>query len=802
MKKDRFLGYALNTVLAALTCLSLVQPLLSAMAFIRLNINPAIVIISTIVVFAVIFFNKLTLKITGALIGAALAAFIIYTLVEKSLTIYTDTVISYFLWLKDALLGLYAENQPYETATVILLSCLLSLLVFIFAVKKFNFYILLAGGSALFVLQRIYSFFDGYNAFYLYTFLIVVYYFKHVYAKKTRKGTGGYAGNGRFTSMVIPVAAVIFFVAFSLPAKSTPLNWPWLDNTISSIINSFYKTQNYTVFEYFSVSSSGFGAEGRLGGKVILNKTHVLTVNTREKVYLKGSVSDTYTGFSWTKSEGEEEPLPLNKSDFDLYGLSHDENELINVPYILSDKSLSNTQTDDTDPGSEIKSNEVAVSYARMRTRSLFTSVFLKNMKLQGGNYKIFADPYGVFSSDKWLDSELSYRFTAYSLNDIVDSLSDQIKASRKGVYNELLEMAEANGSKEPEIIIVRDDYGNRIATLDYAQIKALSDYAESIYDRYLQLPEELPDRVRALAESITAGKTNNYDKVKAIESYISENYSYTLVPGITPINRDFTDYFLFELKEGYCTYYATAMAVLTRAIGMPARYVEGYILPPKPVSATTYHVTNQQAHAWAEVYFEGIGWLPFEATAPFRAAFYEDPTEKPVLIDETLINDPYYQDYMDFLMEFGDTDLVVAPKDDEEDDIAQSNPKVASAVLIIICSLFLLALPVVFFRIKIRVIVYNRKPNRECVLAMYRLYIRLFAKRGLIMSTGETATAFSERVDKHLGFGLGLRTFSEVTDIFVKARYSTALITDEEKDSVIDFFKTRYRMIRKFKLR
>lgn len=109
--------------------------------------------------------------------------------------------------------------------------------------------------------------------------------------------------------------------------------------------------------------------------------------------------------------------------------------------------------------------------------------------------------------------------------------------------------------------------------------ISHLGSRAEVFYDLYLQLPENLPSRVKELAYELTEGYSHDYDKAKAIERYLSKNYKYTLTPGDVPKGKDFVDYFLFESKEGYCTYYATAMTILLRCVEVPTRYVEGFIV-------------------------------------------------------------------------------------------------------------------------------------------------------------------------------------------------------------------------------
>lgn len=134
---------------------------------------------------------------------------------------------------------------------------------------------------------------------------------------------------------------------------------------------------------------------------------------------------------------------------------------------------------------------------------------------------------------------------------------------------------------------------------------------------RYLQLPEELPERVRRLAEEIVADLPDNrYVRAKAIETYLKVHYTYSLEPALPPQDADFVDYFLFEGKQGYCDHFSTAMVVLLRAAGMEARWVKGYAPgTPDPERPGTYIVRQSDAHSWVEVRFAAAGWVPFEPT-------------------------------------------------------------------------------------------------------------------------------------------------------------------------------------------
>jgi|GEM_PF-3036906 len=147
---------------------------------------------------------------------------------------------------------------------------------------------------------------------------------------------------------------------------------------------------------------------------------------------------------------------------------------------------------------------------------------------------------------------------------------------------------------------------------------KSSVDYPLQIRDKYTQLTE-IPNRVRDLANEVTASSNNPFDKVNNLNSYLksSGNYHYNLTIKPPPPNRDAVDYFLFDSKEGYCVYFASAMVVMTRSIGIPARLVTGYAVGVLNPITETYDVIGTDAHAWVEVYFEGYGWVEFDPTAP-----------------------------------------------------------------------------------------------------------------------------------------------------------------------------------------
>jgi transglutaminase-like putative cysteine protease len=122
--------------------------------------------------------------------------------------------------------------------------------------------------------------------------------------------------------------------------------------------------------------------------------------------------------------------------------------------------------------------------------------------------------------------------------------------------------------------------------------------------------------RVRALAHSITAGAPTTYDKVLALEHYLATHTEYTLDIPPLPKGRDAVDQYLFVDRRGFCEQIGTALVVMLRELDIPARLAVGYSPGERNPFTGLYEVKASDAHAWAEVYFPGVGWQGFDPTA------------------------------------------------------------------------------------------------------------------------------------------------------------------------------------------
>ncbi|MCS6801262.1 MAG: transglutaminase domain-containing protein [Chloroflexota bacterium] len=142
----------------------------------------------------------------------------------------------------------------------------------------------------------------------------------------------------------------------------------------------------------------------------------------------------------------------------------------------------------------------------------------------------------------------------------------------------------------------------------------ASTDYPGWITERYLQLPPNVPERVRRLAQELTAGATNPYDKATRIQDYL-RSFRYNENIEAPPPSVDPVEHFLFTMREGYCDYFATAMVVMLRSLGIPARISAGYFTGEFDSNRGYYLVREANTHAWPEVFFPDYGWIEFEPT-------------------------------------------------------------------------------------------------------------------------------------------------------------------------------------------
>lgn len=158
-------------------------------------------------------------------------------------------------------------------------------------------------------------------------------------------------------------------------------------------------------------------------------------------------------------------------------------------------------------------------------------------------------------------------------------------------------------------------------------------DYPDWVTERYLQLPVDISPQMQELAQTLTKDLSTPYDKAVAITNYLRAELEYADRMPIAPFNRDPIEWALFEQKQGFCNYYASADVLMLRSLGIPARLAVGYAHGERENigGRVQYIVRARDAHAWPEVYFPDIGWVEFEPTAN------QDPLIRPLINPEVV---------------------------------------------------------------------------------------------------------------------------------------------------------------------
>ena len=353
----------------------------------------------------------------------------------------------------------------------------------------------------------------------------------------------------------VVTVAFAFLITSALSFSCEPLEK--FANTLRSYLtDTFLSPEERNVYSlevdgYMPLTQMSADGTKRLGGPVDVTDRPVMTVETPHKLYLRGTIHDHYDGLKWEKT------LSTGR-----YRYSDPRNW--NLRADVLDK---NQPSDNLRVPSLFAMEQVHVTMQSTSASSLFLPLRFEDLKTQMDSIFYF----GV-SSEMHIERDLEvgdmYSFAAPNINPYDSDLP------------EVLAYAAMEGDKRDMSV-------------------------------YLQLPDVISEEICVLTHNVIVGKISPIEKARAIQNHLLYSYKYTLEPE-TPPRYDFVSYFLLHSREGYCTYFASAMAVMGRIAGLPTRYVEGYVAHPSGGIAL---VSSKNAHAWAEVYFDGFGWVTFDAT-------------------------------------------------------------------------------------------------------------------------------------------------------------------------------------------
>jgi len=466
-----------------------------------------------------------------------------------------------------------------------------------------------------------------------------------------------------------------------------------------------------------------------------------------QTLYLKGYVGEVYSARQWSR---------LDNYD-----------DLMNSPYYLTDYELLVNK----------ESNKLSNLF---KNGGSYTAKAYMKIKNVAANQNYFYMPYYTNIDI----NDLSYFVGVINLyrGDVVDSAMPTGTTKILEYYPLLMSANDAAEATEDDIY-------------EYY-------YRSFAYDNYLQIPVGIRSELRSICkEQDFYNATSLEEAVSRIQDYFYNEFTYSLNPGKTPDNKDFATYFLTQQKNGYCAHFATAGCLLLRTLGYPARYVEGYAVDVgaqedatvvstdvtdwyegynelgsiDELSVLNLEVTDASAHAWVEVYVEGLGWVPVEFTVA-QAADYVSATD-------------FWSRFRDF---FGGNSEGESPLQTISETIQASKPVLATSGIVI--------LGIIIFIIYVRRIVrmyrlYYQKKNKRLV-CQYQALVKMLRTHGYY----EKGNIYHEDAKMLLKSKLGLD--SGVCDLYigyiVTASFGKEQLPKDEMDWSTEIFKNILRVIRK----
>lgn len=341
-----------------------------------------------------------------------------------------------------------------------------------------------------------------------------------------------------------------------------------------------------------------------------------------------------------------------------------------------------------------------------------------------------------------------------------------------------------------PDVIneLYKDDNENMLYVEPFLFVE--SNYAEYVYDTYTELPEDTEKWFdEHLANVLTQGEDTNYASIKqAIITYLTEQTTYSTKPRATGTG-DFAYDFLLLNKSGYSVHYATAATLMFRYSGLPARYVEGYLLTPDDVEGaeenTVFRLDGTHAHAWTEVYQSGVGWIPVEVTPPYFGLMEEaDSLEGVASPDDNPDESPV--DVEDLVEEQPDR-----PEELEDRFVASQGFRrfilVVVLFLLLFLVLFLLRLYIKYRRwLRARLAICQAEDNNVAVTAMFASALEALKKLGQDSQGVWLIRVLSADVEEKTGVAVG--QLESVFMIYEEAAYSGREVGDEKRQEMAEF--------------
>ena len=527
----------------------------------------------------------------------------------------------------------------------------------------------------------------------------------------------GYYDKKNHLVFTLPFVFIICLFVFLIPSPKYPYSWNFVKNfwdkasiyTLSITEKLFHSNE-----EDFGEAEVGFSEKGRLTAVATNDKKSImrLKVNRKEgsRVYLSGKIFDRFENNEW-------------KSTY----FSDDKSRIIDTLETLTAAMI---YSNDVIPDYML-CDYYTITYLPFTTRYVFTPPktinFIYNeskMNIENvGEMYYFDTPMGI---------DTDYQAKAYRLNMGNECFKDFVNS--KTVINR--ESWEAVCKRYS----LYDD--NAVNNLE-----CLEDYRKKIYKYYLP-KTEISDEMQEYIDIVTKNADNDYEKLLCIEKALSQNtynLNVTQIPDSVKTPSEFLDYFVLNSKEGFCMHYATSFVIMARAMGYPARFVQGYYAVLDNKGACD--IDSTMSHAWPEVYFEGIGWISFEPTPGYkRVSKWTTKSESQKYRDELKSAEELDEQFDDVeVPDIEIPDIEVQIPQDESLDIEWYYIVVPIAGCIVFFLIFMI-FDIIILRGKV-----NGKNNIDKIKGLCRWNMNILRVIGVDINEGETLEEYAERIIKFL---------------------------------------------------
>lgn len=544
---------------------------------------------------------------------------------------------------------------------------------------------------------------------------------------------------------VAPALIIICMIVYLVPASDKPYDWNFVRLAGERAVQIVKTATRYIPGKNEDYSDVGFSENTVLAEIIKPNPKErielVNVINSPNTVYLAGKYFDTFSGREWSNTY-----------------VADNHNRYIDT----LETRCAVEQYDSKYSADYLRYSVIDLKYQIFNTRYLFAppKTNLKDRQLNNIEYADRSDAL-IAGEDLGYGSEYSIRY--YELNKDNSEFGKFID-SRVDFDKDLWEYKSEN-------------------TVDISY-EAYLKYKKDMKEYYSE-DIELSENLSRLLDKIYDGSESEWDKMKRLEQWLL-TYKYSDEPGELPEKvknaKSFLDYFVLEKKEGYCVHFATAFVLLARAEGLPARLAQGYLVNTDGQKTVT--VMSNMAHAWPEIYYENVGWIPFDPTPGYYKAVSWEISDHSGDGTVESNDERNYEELRDYYRQLAEDEEELY-----EDENVESPPrKPLNIAAIIIPVVFALLFAMIFYSIYRYLVMkkYRSLDLLDKAKTMCRLNMQILNILGYRVEKGETLEEFGRKLSTVLPGDITefIEAYEEL--LYAKAKGSEELLNQINSTNVM----------------